>query len=217
MLFFAYAEKADFSQLSVHFMKRIARFFLIVVAAASLTGCITFLTEIKVRGDGSGTMVQTMTMNPEQMKESMEGIAKQMGATTTESKEDTKKDSSKASGGGPVQGGRSQGQGRRPGPGRDVRVRGKDRHEDSRRCPRDLRLQGHQSAGRQSKARGGDGDGRRRSFFAGRPEVSVQPHAERQRSSHGRLRPRPSRRHRRNKPPHRRLRLLRRNRPSRCP
>ena len=42
-------------------------------------------------------MVQTMTMNPEQMKESMEGIAKQMGATTTESKEDSKKTSPKAS------------------------------------------------------------------------------------------------------------------------
>ncbi len=76
------------------FIKRIGLLFLVVVVATSLTGCITFLTEIKVRGDGSGTMVQTMTMNPEQMKEAMEGIAKQMGATT-ESKEDSKKDSSK--------------------------------------------------------------------------------------------------------------------------
>ncbi len=77
------------------FMKRISLLFLIMVVATALTGCITFLTEIKVRGDGSGTMVQTMTMNPEQMKEAMEGIAKQMGATTTESKEEPKKDSSK--------------------------------------------------------------------------------------------------------------------------
>jgi hypothetical protein len=79
------------------FMKRISVFFLIVIAATSLTGCITFLTEIKVRGDGSGTMVQTMTMNPERMKESMESVAKQMGATTTESKADSKKNPPKAS------------------------------------------------------------------------------------------------------------------------
>ena len=71
-------------------MKRIILVLLSVFAAASLTGCITFLTQINVRGDGSGTMVQTITMNPEQIKESMEGIAKQMGAKTTESKEDTK-------------------------------------------------------------------------------------------------------------------------------
>ena len=61
-----------------------------VVVAASLAGCITFLTEINVGGDGSGTMVQTITMNTGQIKESMEGIVKQMGAKTTESKEDTK-------------------------------------------------------------------------------------------------------------------------------
>lgn len=85
----------------LQFMKRISTFFLIVVASLSLTGCIAFLTEIKVKGDGSGTMVQTITMNPEQMKETMESIAKQMGATTTESKEDLKKDSPKASKEGP--------------------------------------------------------------------------------------------------------------------
>ena len=71
-------------------MRKTGCVLLIVIAAASLTGCITFLTQINVRGDGSGTMVQTITMNPEQMKESMEGVAKQMGANTTESKEDTK-------------------------------------------------------------------------------------------------------------------------------
>jgi hypothetical protein len=79
------------------FIKRVILFFLILTATTSLTGCITFLTEIKVRGDGSGTMVQTMTINPEQMKESMETVAKQMGATTTESKADSKKKSPKAS------------------------------------------------------------------------------------------------------------------------
>ena len=61
-----------------------------IVAAAALTGCITFLTQINVRGDGSGTMVQTITMNPGQIKESVEGVAKQMGATTTEPKEGAK-------------------------------------------------------------------------------------------------------------------------------
>ncbi len=81
-------------------MKKTAVLFM-VAAAASLTGCITFLTDIKVRGDGSGTMVQTITMNPEQLKASVEGIAKQMGATTTESKEEPKKEPSKASEQGP--------------------------------------------------------------------------------------------------------------------
>ena len=82
-------------------MKRIGTVFMIVAASLSLTGCITFLTQINVKGDGSGTMVQTITMNPEQIKESMEGIAKQMGATTTEPKEDSKNKSSKPSGKGP--------------------------------------------------------------------------------------------------------------------
>ncbi|MGC2062871.1 MAG: hypothetical protein WA610_07815, partial [Thermodesulfovibrionales bacterium] len=62
-------------------MKRIRIFLLVAVVAASLTGCITFLTEIRLRGDGSGTMVQTMTINPEQIQESMQGIAAQMGGT----------------------------------------------------------------------------------------------------------------------------------------
>jgi hypothetical protein len=82
-------------------MKRISAFFLIVFAAVSLTGCITFLTEIKVRGDGSGTMVQTITMNPEQMKKTVEAIAKQMGGTMTESKDGAKKESPKATDKGP--------------------------------------------------------------------------------------------------------------------
>jgi hypothetical protein len=79
------------------FLKRISFFSLSVAAAISLTGCITFLTQITVRGDGSGTMVQTISMNPEQMKEAVEGIAKQMGATTTATKEEPGKDSPKAS------------------------------------------------------------------------------------------------------------------------
>jgi hypothetical protein len=73
------------------FVKLIGMLCLMVVAATSLTGCITFLTQINIRGDGSGTMVQTMTMNPEQIKKSVEDIAKQMGASTSEVKEDSEK------------------------------------------------------------------------------------------------------------------------------
>jgi len=80
----------------LHFMRRTLVFFLILFVVASLSGCITFLTELRVRGDGSGTMVQTITMNPEQMKKTVEAIAKQMGGTMTESKEDLKKESPKA-------------------------------------------------------------------------------------------------------------------------
>jgi len=101
----------------LQFMKRTCALLLVVVAAASLTGCITFLTELKVRGDGSGTMVQTITMNPEQMKESMEGIAKQMGVTTTGSKGDLKKTSPKASGEGPLKEGDLKGKAADMGPG----------------------------------------------------------------------------------------------------
>jgi hypothetical protein len=74
-------------------LRRLVAWCPVVVAAISLTGCITFLTEIRLRGDGSGTMVQTMTMNPEQMKEMMEGIAKQMGATMTEPQAESHADS----------------------------------------------------------------------------------------------------------------------------
>ena len=75
---------------------------LLIVLAASLTGCITFLTQINVRGDGSGTMVQTITMNPEQIKESMQGIANQMGANMTDSKEETKNKPAKEPDEGPI-------------------------------------------------------------------------------------------------------------------
>jgi outer membrane murein-binding lipoprotein Lpp len=78
-----------------------AGLLLLVAAAMSLAGCITFLSEIKVNGDGSGTMVQTITMNPEQLKATMDSIAKQMGATTTEAKEEPKKESPKPKAEGP--------------------------------------------------------------------------------------------------------------------
>src|SRR5574340_72262 len=82
--------KYQFSDACPRYMKRIVLVLLMVVATVSLTGCITFLTEINLNGDGSGTMVQTITMNPSQLKASVEGVAKQMGATTTESKEPEK-------------------------------------------------------------------------------------------------------------------------------
>jgi len=91
MLFFNML-KEQFPVVYQRFVKRTILVLLSVVASASLTGCITFLTEINVRGDGSGTMVQTITMNTGQMKESMDGIAKQMGAKTPESKIEPKED-----------------------------------------------------------------------------------------------------------------------------
>ncbi len=83
------------------FGQRIGMLCLMVLAVTSLTGCITFLTQINIRGDGSGTMVQTMTMNPEQIKKSVEGIARQIGASTTESKEDSEKKSAEVAKKGP--------------------------------------------------------------------------------------------------------------------
>ncbi len=72
-----------------------------VFSAIALSGCITFLTEVKVRGDGSGTMVQTITFNAEQMKESMENVARQMGATPTEPKDSAGESTSKPPAKGP--------------------------------------------------------------------------------------------------------------------
>jgi hypothetical protein len=57
-------------------------------------GCITFLTEIHVARDGSGTIVQTFSMNPQAFKGAMEEVAKGMGGsgevkeTNTEKKDD---------------------------------------------------------------------------------------------------------------------------------
>jgi hypothetical protein len=82
--------KIQFPAACRRFMKRSSAVLPTIAAAVSLTGCITFLTEINVRGDGGGTMVQTITMNPGQIKESVESAAKQMGATMSELKEETK-------------------------------------------------------------------------------------------------------------------------------
>jgi hypothetical protein len=82
--------KEQFPIASQRSMKRVGIVFLTIAVAVSLTGCITFLTQINVRGDGSGTMVQTITMNLGQIKESVDVAAKQLGAAITEPKEDTK-------------------------------------------------------------------------------------------------------------------------------
>lgn len=72
------------------------RCLLLAVLLGASAGCITFLTQIHLRPDGSGTMVQTMTMNPEQMKETMEAMAKQMGASSSDVKESDKAQDEKA-------------------------------------------------------------------------------------------------------------------------
>lgn len=96
---------------------RLALILLFAFASISLSGCITFLTDIKVRGDGSGTMVQTMTFNPEQMKASAESIASQMGATMSEPKEDSKKEPPKAQDNGPFKESELKGKAADLGPG----------------------------------------------------------------------------------------------------
>jgi len=53
----------------------------LALATTALSGCITFLTEIHVAPDGSGTLVQTLSMNPEAFKGAMEEMAKGMGGS----------------------------------------------------------------------------------------------------------------------------------------
>ena len=73
---------------------RIAALGLLLAASA---GCITFLTEIHLARDGSGTLVQTLSMNPQAFKGAMQEIAKGMGGsgevkeTATDKKEEEAK------------------------------------------------------------------------------------------------------------------------------
>ena len=53
----------------------------LVSIAAVLPGCITFLTRVHVAPDGSGTVVQTLSMNPEAFKGAMQEVAKGMGGS----------------------------------------------------------------------------------------------------------------------------------------
>jgi hypothetical protein len=57
------------------------RLGLVPVLLASLCGCVTFLTEILVARDGSGTLVQTFAMNPQAMMGAMQEVAKGMGGS----------------------------------------------------------------------------------------------------------------------------------------
>jgi hypothetical protein len=58
---------------------------LAVVAGALLAvpawGCMEVHNLIRVKGDGSGTLVQTITMNPQALEMAMGGMAKAMGGT----------------------------------------------------------------------------------------------------------------------------------------
>jgi len=69
-----------------------ARIGVLAAVLFALSGCITFLTEIHVRPDGSGTLVQTMTMNPQAMMGAMDAFAKGMGATGSGEVKETKEE-----------------------------------------------------------------------------------------------------------------------------
>jgi len=64
----------------------------VIAAVASLSGCISFLTEIRVAADGSGTLVQTLSMNPQAFKGAMQELAKGMGGSAGDVKETTESD-----------------------------------------------------------------------------------------------------------------------------
>jgi hypothetical protein len=60
---------------------RILRNGALALVLGALTGCITFFTEVHVAPDGSGTLVQTFSMNPEAFKGAMQEFAKGMGGS----------------------------------------------------------------------------------------------------------------------------------------
>ena len=60
---------------------RIASIAGLALVLALLSGCITFLSEIHLAADGSGTLVQTVTMNPHAAAAAMEEVAHGMGAS----------------------------------------------------------------------------------------------------------------------------------------
>jgi len=73
---------------------RVLRLGVLACLVAVLSGCITFFTEVHVARDGSGTLVQTVSMNPEAFKGAMQQLAQGMGGsgeikeTTTEKKDE---------------------------------------------------------------------------------------------------------------------------------
>jgi hypothetical protein len=70
---------------------KVLRLGALAALVAALSGCITFFTELHVALDGSGTLVQTVSMNPEAFKGAMQELAKGMGGSG-EIKETTKED-----------------------------------------------------------------------------------------------------------------------------
>ena len=78
-------------------MKRLAAVFLPFLTLG-LSGCITFLTEIRVNPDGSGTMIQTVSMNPQAMKDAMGAVAKGMGGSGEVKESKTEETKSEATG-----------------------------------------------------------------------------------------------------------------------
>jgi hypothetical protein len=58
---------------------RLLRLTLAVPLALTAVGCINLQTIVKVKPDGSGTLHQTLTMNPQAMEAMMEGMARSMG------------------------------------------------------------------------------------------------------------------------------------------
>src|SRR5512134_2341459 len=62
---------------------RLLRLTLAVPLAMTAVGCINLQTVVKVKPDGSGTLHQTLTMNPQAMEGMMEAMAAQMGGKVT--------------------------------------------------------------------------------------------------------------------------------------
>jgi hypothetical protein len=64
---------------------RLLRLTLVVPLAMTAVGCLNLQTIVKVKPDGSGTLHQTLTMNPQAMEGMMEAMAAQMGGKVTKS------------------------------------------------------------------------------------------------------------------------------------
>jgi hypothetical protein len=70
-------------------MKTAARLAAVLALGVGASGCIAVDMLVKVKGDGSGTVEKSLTMNPETLAE-MESTMKDAGAKSTKSKDPTK-------------------------------------------------------------------------------------------------------------------------------
>src|SRR5687768_7917437 len=68
---------------------RLLRLTLVVPLAMTAVGCLNLQTIVKVKPDGSGTLHQTLTMNPQAMEGMMEAMAAQMGGKVTKNDKPT--------------------------------------------------------------------------------------------------------------------------------